>query len=212
MAPLPRWSDSVFWMVLLGAALIVAGVPALLMAWVRTPGQNEVGIEVEQPIDFDHRHHSRDDGIRCLYCHYEAETGPTAGVPDTALCMGCHNQIWNDSPQTAPIRESWDHQTPIRWRRVTRLPDFVFFDHSAHVSHGVGCETCHGRVDRMAAVHKVEAMHMSWCVDCHRDPSPHLRPPELVDTMGLASDPARGRRIERELDVAPPTHCTGCHR
>lgn len=152
MAPLPRWSDSVFRAVLLVGALVVLGVPTLLMAWVRTDGQNEVGIEVEQPIEFDHRHHARDDGIRCLYCHHEAERGPTAGVPDTALCMGCHNQIWNDSPQTAPIRESWDHRTPIRWRRVTRLPDFVFFDHSAHVSNGVGCETCHGRVDLMASV------------------------------------------------------------
>lgn len=212
MAPLPRWSDSVLRLALLVGVAVVVGVPTLLMAWVRTPGERQVGVAVEQPIEFDHRHHVRDDGIQCLYCHYEAERGPMAGVPDTALCMGCHNQIWPDSPQTAPLRTSWALQRPIAWRRVTRVPDFVFFDHSAHVTIGVGCETCHGRVDTMAAVTKVEAMTMSWCVDCHRDPAPHLRPRELVDAMGVAPDPERGRRIARELDVRPPTHCTGCHR
>lgn len=212
MAPLPRWSDSLLRLTLLVGALTVVGVPTLLMAWVRTPGQDDVGVAIDQPIAFDHRHHTRDDGIRCLYCHHEAERAPTAGVPDTALCMGCHNQIWNESPQTAPIRESWELGQPIAWRRVTRLPDFVFFDHSAHVSRGVGCETCHGRVDRMAAVYKVEAMRMDWCVDCHRDPAPHLRPASRIDAMGLPSDPTRGRRLARELGVRPPTTCTGCHR
>lgn len=212
MAPLPRWSDSVFRLALLLGATFVLGIPTLLMAWVRTPGHREVGVQLEQPIEFDHRHHVRDDGIQCLYCHSEAERGPTAGVPDTALCMGCHNQIWTDSPQTAPIRSSWELRRPIVWRRVTRLPDFVFFDHSAHIHHGVGCETCHGHVDRMASVTKVEDMTMSWCVDCHRHPEPHLRPLELVDAMGLAPDLERGRRLARELDVRPPTHCTGCHR
>lgn len=212
MPPLPRWSDSAFWLVLACVLLVVFGIPALLMAWVRTPDQRDVGIAFEQPIEFDHRHHVRDDGIRCLYCHYESEVGPTAGVPSTELCMGCHNQIWNESPQTLPIRASWDLSQPIRWRRVTSLPDFTYFNHSAHVNRGVGCESCHGRVDTMASVFKVERMHMQWCLDCHRNPTPHLRPPELVDTMGYVPDPETGRRIAEELNIAPPTTCTGCHR
>lgn len=212
MPPLPRWSDSLFRLGLVVAVLTALAVPAVPMTWVRTDGQNGVGVPIEQPIQFDHRHHTRDDGIRCLYCHHEAERGPTAGVPDTALCMGCHNQIWNESPQTAPIRESWELDRPITWRRVTNVADFVYFDHSAHVTNGVGCETCHGRVDTMASVYKVDAMNMDFCLDCHRDPAPQLRPLSEIDTMGHRPDVAVGRRIAAELDVAPPTTCTGCHR
>lgn len=211
-APLPRWSDSVFWTALVLIGSLVAGVPLLLFAWVRTDGQNRVGVEVEQPIEFDHRHHTRDDAIGCLYCHHDATDTPYAGVPDTALCMGCHNQIWNDSPQTEPLRTSYRLGVPIQWRRVTALPGFTYFDHSAHVRGGVGCETCHGRVDLMPAVHRVNTMHMGWCLDCHRDPAPYLRPPEQVDTMGYPLDPREGRRIAAALDVDPPTHCSGCHR
>lgn len=194
------------------AVLAIVGVPALLMAWVRTPAEEDVGKPLEQPIQFDHRHHARDDGIRCLYCHSDAEEGPAAGVPDTALCMGCHGQIWNDSPETLPIRTSWARGRPIAWRRVTDLPDFVFFDHSAHVLRGVGCESCHGRVDRMARVYKAFEMDMGFCLDCHRDPEPHLRPPEHADRMGYPLDRARGRRIAERMAIDPPTYCTGCHR
>jgi hypothetical protein len=101
---------------------------------------------------------------------------------------------------------------PIRWKRVHDLPDFVFFNHRAHVQNGVGCETCHGRVDRMASVYQVESLHMEWCLSCHRDPAPYLRPSELVTAMGVAPDRDRGQRILEELDVSPPTDCTGCHR
>lgn len=212
MAPLPRWSNSVFSFALALVALVMVGVPALLMAWVRTPANADVAERHEQPVPFDHRHHARDDGIRCLYCHHDAESGPTAGVPDTALCMGCHNQIWNDSRQTEPVRASWAREEPIVWRRVTDLPDFVFFDHSVHVRRGVGCESCHGRVDRMAVVYKAYPLDMAFCLECHRDPEPRLRPPEYVDWMGYPNGGEGGRRVADELGIDPPTHCTGCHR
>ncbi len=212
----PPWSDSLLRVVL---ALVffggVIGTPTLLMAWVRSPLHTDVGSPVAQPIQFDHRHHVRDDGIDCQYCHYDSERSPSAGMPDTATCMGCHAQIWKDSPQLEPVRQSFYRKEPIVWRRVHDLPDFVYFNHSIHVKRGVGCETCHGRVDNMAVVAQAESLQMGWCLDCHRNPAKHLRPPDKVTEMGYV--PSRpqavvGAEIQKKLHIDPPTYCTGCHR
>lgn len=211
-APLPRWSDSVLRLVLVVLAVVVAGVPAALMGWVRAPPQTNVGEPVEQPVAFDHRHHNRDDGIQCDYCHYDADRSAHAGMPSTELCMGCHAQVRNDSPLLAPVRRSSRAGDPLRWNRVYDLPDFVFFDHSVHVKRGVGCESCHGRVDRMAKVAKPQPLSMGWCLDCHRAPVPHLRPPERVTEMGYTARPAVRQRVAERLDVEPPTYCSACHR
>ncbi len=157
----------------------------------------------------------RDDGIDCLYCHYEATRSKYAGVPPTAVCMNCHSQIWQESARLAPVRESWFQDRPMRWRRVHQLPQFVYFDHSAHVSHGVGCVECHGRVDLMGEVYAVAPLTMQWCVDCHRDPAPYLRPKSEITRMSWVPDGPRreiGDAIVRELHVDPPVSCTGCHR
>ena len=204
-----RWLRVALW----GGGAFVAAVPIGLILWFGSPLQQGVRLEVDQPIAFDHRHHARDDGIDCLYCHRDARRSPFAGLPSTESCMGCHAQIWNDGEQTAPIRASWFGERPIRWRRVHALADFVFFDHRAHLEGGVGCESCHGRVDRMASVHQVAPLDMGWCLDCHRDPVPHLRSRESITAMGLSPSRARGRRVLSERGpVSPPTHCSGCHR
>jgi hypothetical protein len=215
-APFSRRSD--VWLRSSIAALIAAvllGVPGVLMGWVRSPLHTRVGEAIDQPVEFDHRHHVRDDAIDCKFCHYDVTRAPTAGVPETALCMGCHAQIWSDSPLLEPVRESYFSGRPIEWRRVHDLPDFVFFNHSIHVKKGVGCESCHGRVDQMSRVHAVASLHMGWCLDCHRNPEPHLRPPELVtavDYRPAEPQPALGARLRRQLDVNPPTNCSACHR
>jgi hypothetical protein len=139
------------------------------MGFVRSPYVTHQGESPEQPVDFDHRHHVRDDGIGCLYCHWEAETTRFAGVPPTSVCMGCHAQIRTESPLLDPVRASAYGGGPIRWRRVHDLPDFVFFDHSSHVSQGVDCAECHGDVSSMAAVVRVQPLTMRWCLSCHRD-------------------------------------------
>jgi hypothetical protein len=215
-APFDRRTDVrlrvVIALVLAGALL---GVPGVLMAWVRSPLHTNGGKAIDQPVEFDHRHHVRDDGIDCKYCHYDVARAPSAGVPETALCMGCHAQIWSDSPLLEPVRESYFSGRPIEWRRVHDLPDFVFFNHAIHVNKGVGCESCHGRVDRMSRVYATETLQMQWCLDCHRNPEPHLRPPELVTTIDYTpAEPqaALGARLRRELSVDPPTHCSACHR
>jgi len=197
------------------AALGVFSIPVSMMLWVRTPYVTKQDDPVDQPVIFDHRHHVRDDGIDCLYCHYEAERGKFAGAPPTSVCMNCHSQVWQESARLAPVRESWFNDQPIRWQRVHQLPEFVYFDHSAHVSHGVGCEECHGRVDLMGQVHAVAPLTMMWCIDCHANPDPHLRPPSEITNMDWSPERPRaeiGAQVREQLHVNPPTNCTGCHR
>jgi hypothetical protein len=165
----PPWSDTAFRLALVGVVGALVGLPTALMVYMRTPYATEQQFTVAQPVEFDHRHHVSDDGIDCRYCHRTVETSRYAGIPPTEVCMGCHGQIWNQSPMLEPVRRSYFTGQPIRWNRVHRLPDFVYFDHSAHVTHGVGCATCHGRVDRMAKVVRVATLQMDWCLSCHRE-------------------------------------------
>jgi hypothetical protein len=193
----------------------VVGFPTFFMVWARTPyatGQDEPRM---QPIKFDHRHHVRDDGIECTYCHAGATRSAFAGVPPTSVCMGCHAQIWTQSPELAALRASWIEDRPIVWRRVHSLPQHVYFNHAIHVNKGVGCVTCHGRVDRMSQVFQVEELTMSWCLECHRNPERYLRPPEKVTDMEWVPDRPQlelGREIAARLAVRSITDCTGCHR
>ncbi len=201
---------------LVTGASVASAVPIAMILWVRTPYVTRQFDPVDQPVAFDHRHHVRDDGIDCAYCHYEATRTPYAGVPPTSVCMNCHGQVWQESARLRPVRASWFEDRPIRWQRVHKLAGFVYFDHSAHVSHGVGCVECHGRVDTMARVYAVAPLTMQWCLDCHRDPDPHLRPQSEITDMEWS--PARPRReigaeIRERLALAPPVEtCTGCHR
>lgn len=208
----PPWSDSVLRGGLLLGVLVAVGCPVTLMAAVRTGWMTGERRAIEQPVAFDHRHHVRDDTIGCLYCHLWAEESAWAGIPPTELCLGCHVQVWNESPKLAPVFESASTGRPIVWNRVYDLADFAFFNHAAHVDRGVGCESCHGRVDLMARVYQAVPLTMGWCLDCHRDPAPHLRPHEAITEMGRPEDPVEGARIAAALGIHPPTDCSGCHR
>ncbi|XXF78123.1 cytochrome c3 family protein [Myxococcaceae bacterium GXIMD 01537] len=205
---------------LLRAALAaLLGVPVasmgLLMLLAHTPLANGAQEPRPQPVPFDHRHHVGDEGIDCRYCHELAWRSATAGVPPTSRCMGCHAQIWSDSAKLEPVRASWFEDTPLAWNRVYALPGFVYFNHSIHVNKGVGCVTCHGRVDTMPAVYQAQPLTMGWCLDCHRAPARHLRPLAEVGNLTWRAPgdaEALGQRLARELDVRPSTDCTTCHR
>jgi hypothetical protein len=216
MRPLfPPWSDTVFRLCLALAAMGIASIPIAMMLWVRTPYVTKQDDPVDQPLQFDHRHHVRDDGIDCMYCHSNATKSAYAGAPPTALCMNCHGQIWQQAELLAPVRESWFEDQPLRWQRVHQLPEFAYFNHSAHVTHGVGCVECHGRVDLMGQVHAVAPLTMKWCLDCHRDPAPHLRPQSEITNMEWQPERPRreiGEEIREKLHLHPPIECTGCHR
>lgn len=201
-----------------GAALVLGAlvaVPVFFLGWSRTSYANGSRTVEPQPVLFDHRHHTRDDGIDCRYCHHDVERGPSAGVPTAALCMGCHAQIWQGASLLAPIQESAATGTAIQWQRVFNVPDFVFFDHSAHVRRNVGCVSCHGRVDQMPGVYMPNALTMQFCLDCHRDPAAHLRPADrITDPEWSAGEGQRalGQEIQRREHIEPPLHCSGCHR
>lgn len=175
-----------------------------------------VGYTPEQPVAYSHKLHAGDMGMDCRYCHNTVEQGAAAAIPPTETCMNCHATVKSGSPKLEKIRESWSKDIPVEWVRVHNLPDYVYFDHSAHLNAGVGCESCHGRVDQMHVVGQKEPLSMGWCIECHRDPSEHLRDPKDVTKMGmLEASRASGAPMTRPADARkpiPPTHCSGCHR
>lgn len=209
----PRWSNTAIRLslfVLLAAAI---GGLSLIFLYVRSPIFTRQQEAPEQPVEFDHRHHVADNGIDCRYCHQTVDKAASAGYPATALCMNCHNQIWNQSPLLDPVRHSYFSDQPINWRRVYRVPDFVFFNHSIHVRQGVGCESCHGRLDQMARVEQATPLTMIWCLECHRGPASQLRPRSEMTTMGWQANRADlGAALEKEYGVQARTSCTTCHR
>jgi hypothetical protein len=214
----PRWTNAAARATLLAIAALIVGVPATLMAWARTSFATGAHARVRQPMPFDHRVHVQGLKIDCRYCHATVETAANAGLPPTVACVACHNSVWLASRPFAPVRASLASNRPIPWRRVNTLPQFVFFDHSAHAAKGVGCETCHGRVDQMASVEQATSLSMAWCVRCHRDPSPYLRARSEITTMGwtpklsrLSADSA-GARAMHTYRVRRLTSCSTCHR
>jgi len=199
-------------------ALIVVGAAGYGLALVnRSSYVTQAGIAHEQPVQFSHRHHNGELGIDCRYCHTGVETGARAGIPPTQTCMNCHKLIWADSPTLEPVRASFRTDVSIPWIKVHDLPDFVYFNHSIHVAKGVGCETCHGRIDRMNLTWQQNSLQMEWCLDCHRHPERYVRPKEEVFTMGWQPPPpsdqlALGRELVKANDVHPRTDCDTCHR
>lgn len=197
-----------------GIGFVIALVLALV-ALNRSAYVSEVGVARAQPVPFSHKHHVADDGIDCRYCHTSVEQSSFAGVPSTKICMNCHTQIWADSPALAPVRESFRTGRSIEWTRVYNLPGFVYFDHSIHVNKGVGCATCHGRVDQMPLTWRVTTLHMDWCLECHRAPERFVRPREHVFSMEYKPPDdqlALGHRLIKEYNINPLTSCSTCHR
>lgn len=201
----------------LGGAL--AGAVTLAGAgWVlpQISHHTRVGYAQPQPVQFSHEHHVGGLGIDCRYCHTSAEVSANAGFPPTHTCMSCHSQIWTNAEMLAPVRRSLMESEPIRWNRVNKLPDYVFFNHSIHVTKGVGCVTCHGPIDRMPLTWKGASLQMSWCLGCHRDPAPNLRPVEEVfnPTWTRTDETPPGEQLLAEYGIHPATlsDCSVCHR
>jgi len=214
-------------MVLAGVAT-VAGAGLVLVVWIYfSPKHLQVGYSPEQPVPYSHRLHAGELGMDCRYCHANVERSAEAMVPPTQTCMGCHAIVRTGSARLEPIRESWETGEAMEWVRVHQLPDHTYFNHSTHlygalartgesgeeVRVAIGCESCHGRIDQMEVVGVAEPIAMQWCLECHRDPSEHLRPVEEITTMGWEpSDEWLEHTDEHVAAVLPPTHCSGCHR
>lgn len=221
----------------------LAGFVTFALYWWASPSNTDVGYMPVQPIAYSHALHAGTLKLDCRYCHMYVERGPFAGVPPTQVCMNCHQQVKKDSDKLKALRESWADgkgDKSIPWVRIHKLPDFAFFNHSAHMGVGVGpnraavgCESCHGRIDTMEVVKQEQPLSMSWCLDCHSDPAPNLRPVEAITAMGWKGDAAwtnKAQVIAATLNppgnlsgakkILPDGHtqtfatagCNGCHR
>ena len=200
---------------LAGALILVGSLIFLAILLARSSYVTRAQEFVEQPVQFSHLHHVKDDGIDCRYCHTSVETSPFAGIPPTKTCMNCHSQIWSQAPILEPVRASFREDRPVRWVRVHDLPDFVYFNHSIHIKKGMGCESCHGRIDEMPLTLQENTLQMEWCLNCHRNPEQFVRPRSEIYTMGYRPPVPQsviGPQLVNEYAIKPNTSCSTCHR
>jgi hypothetical protein len=206
-------------------ALFIAGAAAMIIAEItRSPYVTQVNIPRDQPVPFSHEHHVKGLGIDCRMCHTSVEESPFAGLPTTKHCMTCHSQIWTNAEMLEPVRTSWRTRQPLQWTRVHDLPDFSYFDHSIHIAKGVGCVSCHGQVDQMPLMWQTQSLQMEWCLSCHRDPAPNLRPRDQVFNMNWdAKEAAKAANMtpreygdslvkKHGINLGQLTNCSVCHR
>ncbi len=210
----PRWANKTRHIA--GVVLGVAPIYITALFWYgASPKTTDVGYQPTQPVPYSHALHAGELGMDCRYCHNTVEESSHAAIPPTATCMNCHKSVWTKSAKLLPVRESFATQKPVEWVKVHNLPDYVYFNHSAHVTRGVGCVSCHGRVDQMEEVYQHEPLSMSWCLNCHRAPEKNLRPPSEVTNMNWKApgDPvAYGAKLRKDNNINPPTDCSTCHR
>jgi len=208
----PKWTNQIPVVLIVGTVLAITG--ATWVVWYYfSPWHTDVGYSPKQPVAYSHKLHAGELGIDCLYCHGNAEKGAHANIPATQVCMNCHKSVKTDSAKLALIRESYEKSIPVEWVRIHKIPDYAFFNHSVHLHAGVGCVECHGRIDEMTQVRQEKPLSMSWCLDCHRNPEGHLRPPELVTAMNYTpSEEDRTLMQQKVPNLSPPVHCSGCHR
>ncbi len=215
----PEWTETLKKWV----GLLVLGAPVYLVALVAygvTPEALRIGYAPEQPVPYSHALHVGELGMDCLYCHNTVDQSAHAAVPPAETCMNCHARIHAESPSLQPVRDAFVKDEPLKWVRVHDTPDYVYFNHSAHVMRGVGCESCHGRIDQMEVVFQAKPLTMQWCLDCHNAPEDYLREPSEVTVMGLSEklglsseeQRKRGLQLRAAYNINPPRDCSTCHR
>jgi hypothetical protein len=213
-AVFPKSSDLILKIV--GAVIglgAVAGVTAF--TYYSYPTVIDTGYQPVQPVPYSHKLHAGQLGMDCFYCHSTVNKAAFAALPATQTCMNCHTKVKDTSPRLQLVRDSFRTGQAIPWVQIHRLPDFVYFNHESHVNAGVSCVSCHGRIDQMVEVHQEKPLNMAWCLDCHRNPAPNVRPVELVTQLDWVPDrdPAEiGREIIAQKHLNPPQNCSGCHR
>ena len=198
---------------LIALAAMLGGAGLTFAIWYyNSPWNTQVGYAPVQPVAYSHKLHAGELGIDCRYCHANIERSQEAMIPPTQTCMGCHAVIKTDSVRLQPVRDSWASDKPLEWVRIHKLPEHAYFDHSAHLAVGVGCASCHGRIDQMEVVRQDQPLSMSWCLDCHRDPGKAIRPKDQVTNMAWTPSTDEAELTALAQTVNPPQHCSGCHR
>ncbi len=198
-----------------GAVFFIAGLVWAAYIFNSSSYMTHVHSIRPQPVPFSHKHHVTGLGLDCRFCHTSVEDSAFAGIPPTETCMTCHSQIWTDSPMLAPVRQSYQTNMPLEWTRVYQLPGYVYFNHSIHINKGIGCSTCHGRVDQMPLMWRANPMQMQWCLNCHRHVEMYVRPRSEVFNMAYEPPPNQrqlGLRLMKEYNIQKLTDCWTCHR
>jgi len=214
----PPRSNFIARLSLLVIPLVLAILVGAAVWYVHSPAITKVGVEIPQPVPFPHTTHTSLVGIDCRYCHTSVDNSSFAGMPPTETCMSCHSMVKLDSTKLEPVRQSWQTGQPIQWNRVNNVPDFVYFNHEIHVNKGVGCETCHGRLDQQTTAVKSQTLYMAWCLDCHRNPEKFVRPLDQVYKMGYTPSEDQktlGAQLVKEYNILPARQlmsCSICHR
>lgn len=211
-----RRSNALVGALLMLTAVAAVGGTVVAYALARSDYATGQNTAPEQPVPFSHKHHVGGLGIDCGYCHTSTDKSQFAGIPATHTCMTCHSQLWTNAEMLAPVRKSLETGQPLRWERVHDLADYVYFNHSAHVTNGVGCESCHGRVDQMPLMTQEKPLTMQWCLSCHRNPEPNLRPADKITAMGYepGADGIAGDALLAHYGINKTrlTDCVTCHR
>jgi hypothetical protein len=210
----PSWTNKI--PTLAAVVVVCLGTTVIAGFWYYgSPEYVDVGYRPTQPVPYSHKLHAGDLGMDCRYCHSAVERSAKANVPPTQTCMNCHKLVLPESEKLLAVRESYATKVPIQWNKVHKLPDFVYFNHSAHLNAGVGCASCHGNVAEMDVVRQVKPLSMGWCLDCHRNPDQALRPSSEITNMKWTppTDQAEfAKRVKEEKRINPPVDCSGCHR
>lgn len=210
----PKWTNALPLIIAATVVFLFTGVVSFLW-YFGSPKFTDVGYRPIQPVAYSHKLHAGDLGIDCRYCHVGVEVGVVASIPPTQTCMNCHSTVKPDSDKLKLVRESWNNNQPIEWVRIHNIPDYAYFNHSIHINKGVGCITCHGNVAQMEEVTQAEPLSMGWCLDCHRNPAPNLRPANKITDMKWTAPEGHEEKmiaLVKEKNIDPPTDCSGCHR
>jgi len=217
----PKWTNRLPLMVIFGGGLVATAVVAGTWYYA-TPKYTRVGYEPIQPVGFPHSVHVDQLGLDCRYCHSAVEKSWFSNIPASSTCMNCHNQVLKDDPKLALIRESAATGKPVPWIQIHKTPDYVYFNHSVHVTRGISCVECHGQINKMDEVQHAKPLSMSFCLDCHRDPAARIRPTDKVTDLNWkwSDDPvvnaqkqaSEGKALVEHLQVESLQNCSACHR
>lgn len=210
----PQWTNRIPQIALVVVIVLGASVYGFF-SYYGSPWYTDVGYQPVQPVAFSHKIHAGDMKIDCRYCHNFVEVSHEANIPPTQTCMNCHTMIKADSDKMKPVQASWNNDIPIQWIRVHKIPDYAYFDHSVHLAAGVGCASCHGNIASMEVVTQNQPLSMSWCLDCHRNPDPYLRPASEITNMTWVAPENHAEfvaQLKKDRKIAPPEDCSACHR
>lgn len=205
------------------ALSIIGGIATAVVWYYFTPKYSRVGYEPVQPVYFQHDIHVGQLGMDCRFCHSFVESSGFSNYPTTQTCMTCHSQVQANNPKLKPVHDSWATGQPITWVKVHNVPDYAYFNHSAHVNRGVSCVSCHGKVNEMNVVFQDKSQSMGWCLNCHRNPEDYVRPIAAakpgeqspiynLDWTAGNKQSEIGKKLVHDWKINPPKDCAGCHR